>query len=97
MHIQLINRIHKHTFYASFIKVIMYSASIVTSAPAENHCCELERIIKADVTALFCGRNHYKYKELCAIGNYYGYELCILIFTCGECKLGNWHICRVSW
>ena len=50
----------------------------------ENHCYALKWIIKADVTAWIYGRNHYKYDELCTIGNYCGYELYILIFTCGD-------------
>ena len=44
-------------------------------------------IIKADVTAWFCGRNHYKYEKFCAIGNYCGCELCAMICTHEECKL----------
>ena len=53
--------------------------------------CTKVNFIKADFTGWFCGRNHYKYEQFCAIGNYGGceqiVEVRILIFTCREQEL----------
>ena len=83
---------HFTIFIPQFVKqllVALSSTHVIKCAliQVENCCYVLKRIIKTDVTARFCGRRHYKYKEFCTIGNYCGCELCKPTCTHRECEL----------
>ena len=64
-------------FILQFVKqwlMALFSTHVIKSAliQIENYRYALKWITKANVLAQFCGRNHHKYEEFCAIGNYCG-------------------------